>query len=145
MSEAAARRAGHEPLAYIRAVEFAAIHPQDGLLMAPAVAVPKLLRRTGLKLSDMEIVEVHEAFGAQVACNLKAWERGWKEEAIGAVDPERLNPQGSSIAVGHPFAATGARIMTTLANEMKRRNARYGLISVCAAGAMACAMILERP
>jgi acetyl-CoA acetyltransferase len=79
-----------------------------------------------------------------VAFNLKAWEQGWKEEAIGTVDSEKLNPLGSSVAIGHPFAATGARIMTTLANEMARRDARYGLISVCAAGAMACAMILER-
>lgn len=144
MSEERARHEGYAPLAFIKAVEFAAIHPKDGLLMAPAVAVPRLLKKTGLTLADMEIVEVHEAFGAQVACNLKAWEQGWKEEAIGHVDPARLNPLGSSIAVGHPFAATGARIMTTLANEMHRRDARYGLISVCAAGAMACAMILER-
>jgi acetyl-CoA acetyltransferase family protein len=145
MSEERARREGYPPLAFIKAVEFAAIHPKDGLLMAPALAVPRLLRKTGLTLADMEIVEVHEAFGAQVACNLQAWEQGWKEAAIGRVDPARLNPLGSSIAVGHPFAATGARIMTTLANEMHRRDCRYGLISVCAAGAMACAMILERP
>jgi len=145
MSEERAKREGYAPLACIKAVEFAAIHPQDGLLMAPAVAVPRLLRKTGLTLAEMDIVEMHEAFGAQVACNLRAWEQGWREPAIGGLDPERLNPLGSSIAVGHPFAATGARIMTTLANEMRRREARYGLISVCAAGAMACAMILERP
>jgi len=144
MSEERARAEGYEPLAFIKAAEFAAIHPRDGLLMAPAVAVPRLLRKTGLTLAEMDIVEVHEAFGAQVAFNLKAWEQGWKEEAIGTVDPEKLNPLGSSVAVGHPFAATGARIMITLANEMARRDARYGLISVCAAGAMACAMILER-
>jgi acetyl-CoA acyltransferase len=144
MSEERARLEGFEPLAFIKAVEFAAIHPRDGLLMAPAVTVPRLLRRTGLGLGDMDIVEVHEAFGAQVACNLKAWETGWKEEAVGTIDPEKLNPLGSSIAVGHPFAATGARIMTTLANEMARRQARYGLISICAAGAMAAAMVLER-
>lgn len=144
MSEERVRRVGLEPLAFIKATEFAAIHPRDGLLMAPAVAVPRLLKKTGLSLADMDIVEMHEAFGAQVAFNLKAWEQGWKEGAIGTVDPEKLNPLGSSIAVGHPFAATGARIMTTLANEMARRQARYGLISVCAAGAMACAMILER-
>ncbi len=144
MEEGRARREGYEPLAFIRGVEFAAIDPKDGLLMAPAVAVPRLLKRAGLKLSDMDIVEVHEAFGAQVDCNLKAWERGWKEEAIGGVDPERLNPLGSSISVGHPFGATGARIVTTLAGEMARRDARYGLVSICAAGAMAAAVILER-
>jgi acetyl-CoA acetyltransferase len=84
------------------------------------------------------------AFAGQVACNLKAWENGWKEPAIGKVDPEKLNPLGSSIAVGHPFAATGARIVTTIANEMKRSGARYGLVSICGAGATAVAMILKR-
>lgn len=145
MSEERAAAGGHEPLAFIRAVEFAAIDPADGLLMAPAVAVPRLLKRTGLTLDDIDIIEVHEAFGAQVAFNLKAWGQGWKEEAIGAVDPQKLNPLGGSIAIGHPFAATGARIVTTLAGEMARRGARYGLVSICAAGAMAAAMILERP
>lgn len=144
MSEERARSEGMEPLAFIRAVEYAGIHPKDGLLMAPAIAVPRLLRRTGLKLSDMDIVEVHEAFAAQVAFNQAAWKKGWKEEAIGEVPPDKINPLGSSIAVGHPFAATGARIISTLAHEMKRRDARYGLISVCAAGAMAAAMVLER-
>ena len=112
--------------------------------MGPGVAVPRLLRRTGLTLSDLDLIEMHEAFGGQVACNLRAWEQGWKEPAIGAVDRNKLNQLGSSIAVGHPFAATGARIVTTLANEMKRRNVRYGLVSICAAGAQASAMILER-
>ena len=113
--------------------------------MAPGVAVPRLLRKTGLTLADMDLIEMHEAFGGQVASNLRAWEQGWKEPAIGSVDREKLNQLGSSIAIGHPFAATGARIVTTLANEMKRRDARYGLVSICAAGAQASAMILERP
>ncbi|MFQ5641872.1 MAG: acetyl-CoA C-acyltransferase [bacterium] len=144
MSEQRAKKEGREPLAFIKAFEYAAIDPKDGLLMAPAVAVPRLLKQTGLKLSDMDIIEMHEAFGAQIACNIRAWENGWKEEAIGKVELEKLNPLGGSIAVGHPFAATGGRIITTLANEMKRRNVKYGLISICAAGAMAAAMILER-
>ncbi|BCA79660.1 acetyl-CoA C-acyltransferase [Desulfuromonas sp. AOP6] len=144
MSEERAAREGREPLAFIRDIQFAALHPDDGLLMAPAMAVPALLRRTGLSLRDMDIVEMHEAFGAQIACNLAAWEQGWKDEAIGAVDSAILNPLGSSLAVGHPFAATGARIVTTLAGEMARRKSRYGLVSICAAGAMAAAMILER-
>ncbi|MFQ5709548.1 MAG: acetyl-CoA C-acyltransferase [bacterium] len=144
MSDERAHKEGRQPLAFIRAFEYAAIDPNDGLLMAPCVAVPRLLARTGLKLSDMDIVEMHEAFGAQVACNLAGWEKGWKEPAIGKVERDKLNPLGSSIAVGHPFAATGGRIVTTLANEMKRRNSKYGLISICAAGAMAAAMILER-
>ena len=145
MSEARARQEGREPLAYIKGFEYAAIDPKDGLLMAPALAVPRLLQRTGLKLSDMDIIEMHEAFGAQILANIRAWEQGWREPAIGTVDRGKLNPLGSSIAVGHPFAATGGRIVTTLANEMKRRDARYGLISICAAGGMAAAMILERP
>lgn len=144
MSEERAGREGREPLAFIRDFEYVGIDPRDGLLMGPAIAVPRLLRRTGLRLADMDIVEMHEAFAGQVACNLRAWERGWKEPAIGAVDVERLNPLGSSIAVGHPFAATGGRIVTTLGNEMKRRGAHYGLVSICGAGATAAAVILER-
>ncbi len=144
MSEDRARREGREPLAFIKAFQYAAIDPEDGLLMGPGVAVPRLLRRVGLTLADLDLIEIHEAFGGQVACNLKAWKQGWKEPAIGEVDREKLNQLGSSIAVGHPFAATGARIVTTLANEMKRRDARHGLVSICAAGAQASAMILER-
>ena len=144
MSESRARQEKREPLAFVTAFEYAAIDPSEGLLMAPAVAVPRLLRKTGLTLGDMDLIEVHEAFGGQVACNLKAWEQGWKEPAIGTVDRTKLNQLGSSIAVGHPFAATGARIVTTLANEMKRRDVRHGLVSICAAGAQACAMILQR-
>ena len=145
MSEERARREGREPLAFIKAFELASIDPKDGLLMGPGVAVPRVLRKAGLGLGDLDIVEMHEAFGGQIACNLKAWEQGWKEPAIGSVDRDRLNPLGGSIAVGHPFAATGIRIVTTLANEMHRRSAKYGLVSICAAGAQASAMILERP
>ncbi|MDO3379490.1 acetyl-CoA C-acyltransferase [Geoalkalibacter halelectricus] len=145
VSEERAAQLGLKVLAYIKAVEFAAIDPADGLLMAPAVAVPRLLRRVGLSLEQMDLIEIHEAFGAQVACNLKAWEQGWKETAIGRAAVEKLNVLGSSIAVGHPFGATGTRILTTLANEMARREAKYGLASICAAGAMAAAVILERP
>ena len=145
MSEDRAQKENREPLAFIKAFEYAAIDPKDGLLMAPGLAVPRLLRKTGLSLSDMNLIEMHEAFGGQVESNIRAWEQGWKEPAIGSVDRENLNQLGSSIAVGHPFAATGARIVTTLANEMKRRDARYGLVSICAAGAQASAMILERP
>ena len=144
MSEKRAEREGREPLAFIKAFEFVGIDPDDGLLMGPGIAVPRLLRRTGLELSDLDLIEMHEAFGGQVACNLKAWEQGWKEPSIGRVDREKLNTLGSSIAVGHPFAATGIRIVTTLANEMKRRSSKLGLVSVCAAGAQASAMILER-
>ena len=144
MAESAARAAGHEPLAFIKAIEFAAISPDDGLLMGPGVAVPRMLQRVGMTLDDFDLIEMHEAFGGQVASNLAAWEHGWKEEPIGKVDRDKLNQLGGSIAIGHPFAATGARIVTQLANEMARQDARYGLVSICGAGATAAAMILER-
>ena len=143
-SEETAREMGREPLAFVKDFEFVAIHPNDGLLMGPGIAVPRLLRRNGLSLDDLDLIEIHEAFGGQVLCNLAAWEKGWKEPALGTLDTEKLNVTGSSLAVGHPFSATGIRIATTLANEMKRRGARYGLISICGAGATAGAMLLER-
>ncbi|MCZ6649629.1 MAG: acetyl-CoA C-acyltransferase [Acidobacteria bacterium] len=144
-SQRLAEEAGAPILARVRDWEYAAIDPADGLLMAPALAVPRLLARHGLTLDDMDLVEVHEAFSAQVLANLSAWEQGWKEQAVGRVDNLQLNVSGSSIAVGHPFAATGGRIITTLANEMHRRQVRRGLVSICAAGAMAGAVLLERP
>jgi acetyl-CoA acetyltransferase family protein len=144
MSESRANQLGLEVLAYVKDFVSVGIHPSDGLLMGPAIAVPRLLRRNGLSLDAIDVVEMHEAFGGQVAANMKAWSNGWKEPAIGTVNPEILNPLGSSIAIGHPFAATGARIATTLAHELQRRNARYGLMSICGAGATATAMLLER-
>jgi acetyl-CoA acetyltransferase family protein len=144
MSESAAAEHGYEPLAFIKAIEFAAISPDDGLLMGPGVAVPRMLARAGVTLDEFDIIEMHEAFGGQVASNLAAWEQGWKEDPIGKVDREKLNQLGGSIAIGHPFAATGARIVTQLANEMARQDSRYGLVSICGAGATAAAMILER-
>jgi acetyl-CoA acetyltransferase len=112
--------------------------------MAPAIAVPRILERAGLGLADMDLIEIHEAFAAQVLSNVLAWEQGWKGSPTGPVDWEKVNVRGSSIAIGHPWAATGGRIVTTLAHEMERRDTRYGLISICAAGAMAGAFILER-
>jgi len=144
MSEERAEREGRQPLAFIRTMTFAAHDPSEGLLMAPAIAVPEALARSGLELEDIDLVEIHEAFAAQVLANAAAWEQGWKGKATSAVDWDKVNVNGSSIAIGHPWAATGGRIVTTLANEMTRRDARYGLVSICAAGAMAGAVILER-
>jgi len=144
MSERRAAEEGREPLAFIEAIDYAAIHPNQGLLMAPAITVPRLLERAGLTLADIDLIEIHEAFAAQVLANAAAWEQGWKGRPTGAVDWSRVNVNGSSVAVGHPWAATGGRILTTLAYEMKRRNARRGLVSICAAGAMAGAMLLTR-
>ena len=144
MSEARAKAEGREPLAFIEDMEYAAIHPDEGLLMAPAIAVPRLLNRTGVRLADVDLIEIHEAFAAQVLANVAAWEQGWKAPAIGPVAWERVNVNGSSVAVGHPWAATGGRILTTLAYEMARRSARRGLVSICAAGGMAGAFLLAR-
>jgi acetyl-CoA acetyltransferase family protein len=144
MSERRAAEEGREPLAFIEAMEYAAIHPNEGLLMAPAITVPRLLERSGLQLADIDLVEIHEAFAAQVLANVAAWEQGWKGRSTGPVEWARINVNGSSVAVGHPWAATGGRILTTLANEMARRDARRGLISICAAGGMAGAFLLSR-
>jgi acetyl-CoA acyltransferase len=142
---------GYEPLAYIRSYAVAALDPGDQLLMGPAYAVPKALERAGISWSDLDLVEMHEAFAAQVLSNIQAFEsRQWAEkhlgrsEPIGKVNWGTLNVMGGSIAIGHPFGATGGRITLTLANEMKQRGAQFGLISVCAQGGMGFAMVLER-
>jgi acetyl-CoA acetyltransferase family protein len=144
MSERRVQEEGREPLAFIEAMDYAAIHPDEGLLMAPAITIPRLLERTGLRLADIDLVEIHEAFAAQVLANVAAWERGWKGRPTDPLDWQRLNVNGSSVAVGHPWAATGGRILTTLAYEMARRDARRGLVSICAAGGMAGAFLLTR-
>ena len=144
MSESQAKEDGREILAYVSSYDYAAISPDDGLLMAPAIAVPRMLKKANLTLADFDLIEIHEAFGAQVEANIQAWEKGWKMPSIGTVDRDKLNTCGGSIALGHPFAATGGRVVMGLAAEMKRRNLKRGLISICAAGAMAGAMILER-
>ena len=124
MSEKRARQEGRVPLAFIEAMEYAAIDPSEGLLcMAPAIAVPRLLDRVGLRLNDIDLIEIHEAFAAQVLANAAAWEQGWKGPATDPVNWDRVNVNGSSISVGHPWAATGGRILTTLAYEMARRTA----------------------
>jgi len=151
MSEEKARAEGREPLAFVRSWAVAAVDPGGQLLMGPGIAVPKALERAGVELSDIDLIEMHEAFAAQVASNIQALEsETWAREKlgrtrpVGTVDRARLNVCGGSIALGHPFGATGARLVTTLANEMMRRSARLGLVSVCAQGGMGFAMVLER-
>ncbi|MDQ0599835.1 acetyl-CoA C-acetyltransferase [Streptomyces canus] len=140
---AAAR--GLEPLAYLSTYETAAVdfvNGEDGLLMAPAYAVPRMLERAGLGMADFDLVEVHEAFASQVLATLEAWEKA----GLDPVDRERLNVTGSSLATGHPFAATGARIVATLAKSLAERGGSgRGLISVCAAGGQGVTAVLERP
>ena len=151
LSEAKAKSEGYEPLAYVRSWAVAAVDPGGQLLMGPALAIPQALERASLQLSDMDLIDMHEAFAAQVASNIQALESDtWAREklgrsrALGKVDRDRLNVCGGSIALGHPFGATGARITTTLANELARRNGKFGLLSVCAQGGLGFAMVLER-
>jgi acetyl-CoA acyltransferase len=150
MAEEAAQALGHQPLACVRSYAVAALDPAEQLLMAPALAVPMALDRAGVAWKDIGLVEMHEAFAVQVLSNIQAFEsRAWAEqrlgrsEPIGEVDWDTLNVMGGSLAIGHPFGATGARLTLTLANEMRRRSAEFGLISVCAQGGMGFAMVLE--
>ena len=150
MAEEKARALGYQPLAYLRSYAVAAVDPGWQLLMGPVYAVPKALERAGLAWNDLGLVEIHEAFAAQVLSNAQAWgSQAWADRLglpgpVGEVDWERTNVMGGSIAIGHPFAATGARLVTTMANEMRRRDVQFGLISICAQGGMGYAMVLER-
>jgi acetyl-CoA acyltransferase len=150
MAEEKAKALGHEPLAYIRSYAVSAVDPGWQLLMGPVFAVPKALERAELTWSELGLVEIHEAFASQVLSNVQAWgSQAWADRLglsgpVGDVDWERTNVSGGSIAIGHPFAATGARLVTTLANEMRRRDVQFGLLSICAQGGMGYAMVLER-
>jgi len=142
--------------AYVAFTETAAVDfvgmagPQEGLLMAPAYAVPRMLDRAGIRLQDFDIYEIHEAFAAQVLCTLKAWEsedfcrKKLNRPVLGSIDRAKLNPKGSSVALGHPFAATGTRIVAALAKQLAARGSGRGLISICTAGGMGVTAILER-
>lgn len=150
MNEQKAKSLGLPVLGIVRSYAYAALDPGEQLLQAPVLAAPVALKRAGLSLQDMDLVEMHEAFAAQVLSNLKGFEsQYWAERAgfskpVGEVDRAKLNVMGGSIAIGHPFGATGARITTTLLNEMRRRGGQFGLMTVCAAGGMGFAMVLER-
>nr|BFF02176.1 hypothetical protein GCM10020241_38510 [Streptoalloteichus tenebrarius] len=149
---AAARRL--PVLAYLTHCETAAVdfvHGDEGLLMAPAYAVPRMLARAGLGLGDFDLYEMHEAFASQVLATLRAWEdpafgkeRLGLDGPLGVVDRTRLNVNGSSLAAGHPFAATGGRIVATLAKALHERGGGRGLISICAAGGQGVTAILEK-
>ena len=153
-SEEWAKARGLPVLAYLRDGETAAVdfvHGAEGLLMAPVYAVPRLLARNGLTLQDFDYYEIHEAFAAQVLCTLKAWEdaeycrtRLGLEAPLGSIDRSKLNVKGSSLAVGHPFAATGGRIVTNLSKLLATAGQGRGLISICAAGGQGVTAILER-
>lgn len=153
-SEEWARERNLPVLAYITFSEVAAVdffNKKEGLLMAPAYAVPRMLKRAGITLQDFDFYEIHEAFAAQVLCTLKAWEdptycrdRLGLEQPLGAIDRRKLNINGSSLAAGHPFAATGGRIVASLAKMLAQKGSGRGLISICAAGGQGVVAILER-
>jgi acetyl-CoA C-acetyltransferase len=135
--------------ARVAAVDF--LHG-EGLLMAPTIAVPRMLAEAGISLQDFDFYEIHEAFAAQVLCTLRAWEsaeycknRLGLDAPLGAIDPAKINVNGSSLAAGHPFAATGARVVATLAKLLEEKGSGRGLISICTAGGMGVTAILERP
>jgi acetyl-CoA C-acetyltransferase len=152
-SEEWARERGLGVLAYITAAETAAVdhvNKREGLLMAPAYAMPRMLDRAGLTLQDFDFYEIHEAFAAQVLCTLRAWEdpvfcreRLGREQPLGAIDTDRLNVNGGSLAAGHPFAATGGRIVATLAKALHERGKGRGVISICAAAGQGVVAVLE--
>ena len=150
MREDVAKALGYQAKAYIRSYAYAALDPGEQLLQAPVLAAPVPLKRAGLTLKDIDLVEMHEAFAAQVLSNLRGFEsQYWAERAgfsspVGAVDRTKLNVMGGSISIGHPFGATGARVTTTLVNELARRGGQYGLMTVCAAGGLGFSMVVER-
>ena len=151
MAEETAKALGYEPRAFVKSYGFAALDPNWQLLMGPALATPIALDRAGMTLADLDLVDMHEAFAAQVLSNVQAFaskdfarERLGRDEAIGEIDEESFNIYGGSISLGHPFAATGARQIMTMANELDRRGGGTALVTQCAAGGLGAAVILEK-
>ncbi|WP_223668503.1 acetyl-CoA C-acyltransferase FadI [Kangiella shandongensis] len=150
MKESQAKALGYEPLGYIKSYAFAAIEADHDMLMGPSYATPKALKKAKLKLSDLDLIDMHEAFAAQTISNIQAFgstkfakEHLGQRTKIGEIDMDKFNVLGGSLAYGHPFAATGARMITQTLNELKRRGGGLGLTTACAAGGLGAAMILE--
>ena len=151
MSPSRARDLQLEPLGYVRSYAFTALDPAAQLLQGPAYAAPIALERAGITMADIDLLEMHEAFAAQVLSNLQAWDSDafgrdelGRSGRLGHPDPAAINVMGGSIAIGHPFGATGGRLTVTLLNELRRRDGQFGMVTVCAAGGMGFAMVLER-
>lgn len=151
MREDVAKAEGFTPLGYLKSYAFAALDPRGQMLMGPSYATPKALERAGIALSDLDLIDMHEAFAAQVLSNTQAFESdAWaqanlgKSKAIGKIDWSKFNVTGGSIAIGHPFAATGARQITQTLRELGRRNGNLALVTACAAGGIGAAIVLER-
>ncbi|MFT5135985.1 MAG: acetyl-CoA acyltransferase [Arenicella sp.] len=150
MSESKAKELGHTPIGYLKSYSFVGIDPNWQMLMGPSFATPKALDRAGLSLADMDLIDMHEAFAAQVLSNTQAFESKQFAEkylnrstAIGNIDWDKFNVSGSSLSLGHPFAATGTRQLTQMLYDLKRTGGQYGLITACAAGGLGAAMVLE--
>jgi len=150
MKESKAKELGYEPLGYIKSYAFAAIDATRDMLMGPSYATPIALDRAGITLNDLTLIDMHEAFAAQALCNVQAFvsknfakEKLGRSKAIGEIDMDRFNVLGGSLAYGHPFAATGARMITQTLRELKRRGGGLGLTTACAAGGLGAAMIVE--
>lgn len=150
MREGRAKELGYKPLGYIRSFGFAAIDVWQDMLMGPSYATPIALQRAGMNLADLDLIEMHEAFAAQALANMKmfgstkfAKEQLGRDKPIGEIDMDKFNVMGGSIAYGHPFAATGARLITQTLNELNRRGGGVGLTTACAAGGLGAAMIVE--
>lgn len=151
MEEEKARALGYTPLAAIRSFAYVGVDPADQLLMGPALAIPKALERAKMTLADADLVDLHEAFAAQVLAVLKmlasdafARERLGRARAAGEVDPARLNVHGGSVALGHPFGATGARMVLTMSHELFLTGRSTAVLGICAAGGLGAACVLER-
>jgi acetyl-CoA acetyltransferase family protein len=149
-SEDAARSLGLTPIAALRGSAVAALDPLEELLLGPALTLPRALDDAGCELDEVEVLELHEAFAAQVLSVLQLLEddgfcrdRLGRDRAVGAVDRERLNAWGGSLSVGHPFGATGARLITTCCHRMQAERARYGAVAACAAGAIGIGLVFE--
>ena len=150
MNEAKAKALGYTPLGYIKSYAFTAIDVWEDMLMGPSYATPVALANAGMALSDLTLIEMHEAFAAQTLSNVKMFgskkfanEKLNRSDIIGEIDMDKFNVQGSSIAYGHPFAATGTRMITQMLNELQRRGGGTGLLTACAAGGLGAAMIVE--
>ncbi|ENJ8189360.1 acetyl-CoA C-acyltransferase FadI, partial [Yersinia enterocolitica] len=150
MSESKAKELGLQPLGYLRSFAFSAIDVWQDMLLGPSYATPLALDRAGITLADLTLIDMHEAFAAQTLANLKmfasdsfAREKLGRSQAIGEVDMSKFNVLGGSIAYGHPFAATGARMITQTLHELRRRGGGLGLTTACAAGGLGAAMIVE--
>ena len=150
MTETKARELGLKPLAGFKSWSYIGVDPADQLLMGPAIAMPKALEKAGLALGDIDVIDMHEAFAAQVLSVVKmiesesfAKQRLQRDEAVGTIDRDKLNIYGGSIALGHPFAATGARMVLTMANELASTEKRTALLGICAAGGLGAGAVME--